>query len=412
LIQYNKYILQNGLKVLIHEDHSTPLVGVSLLYNVGSKNENAQKTGLAHLFEHLMFTGSNHVPDFDKPVQKAGGENNAFTNSDITNYYITLPANNLEIAFWLESDRMKGLKLTKRSFNVQQKVVLEEFKETCLNEPYGDSWHHLYGMAYKSHPYQWPTIGIAPEHVAGIKLEDANDFYYHYYSPNNAILAVSGNVKDADVIKLAEKWFGQIETGPTVNRNLPAEPSQQEFRRMFHEAPVPLDAIYMAFHMGSRLSPGYYATDLLSDVLSNGNSSRFYQRLFKEKRLFSSIDAYITGSVDPGLLIIEGKPSEGVTREMAEAAIWTELDELTARPISAEELQKFKNKVESSLVFSEMSILNKAMSLSYYEMLGDASIMYEETAAYEAITVEELHAVAKEVLRKENCSTLWYIAKN
>lgn len=412
MIAYTKYQLDNGLRVLIHEDKSTPLAGISLLYIAGSKDEHPQKTGLAHLFEHLMFTGSRHVRDFDKPVQQAGGENNAFTNSDITNYYITLPAQNLEIAFWLEADRMAHLHLSERSFRLQKKVVLEEFKETCLNEPYGDMWHHLSGMAYRSHPYQWPTIGKSPAHVAGIKRADVLDFYQRYYRPDNAILSVAGNVRETDVMRLAEKWFGPIAPGPGIHRLLAKEPPQQEHRRKEWEAPVPLDAIYMAFHMGDRLSDTYYTADLLSDVLSNGNSSRFYRRLLKEKRLFSAIDAYINGSVDPGLLIIEGKPSEGVSRDTAEAAIWQELENLTTRTVSAPELQKFKNKVESSLIFSEMNILNRAMSLGYYEMLGDASLLEGELAAYQAITPDALREVAADILRRENCSTLWYIAKN
>ena len=381
-----------------------------MLYDVGSRDESPDKTGFAHLFEHLMFGGSANVPDFDEPIQMAGGENNAFTNSDITNFYELMPAENLEIALWLESDRMLSLNFDQKVLDVQKKVVVEEFKESCLNQPYGDAWHHISEMAYKVHPYKWPTIGKVPKHVEDANMEDVKDFFYKYYGPNNAILVISGNVKFEEIKALVERWFGYIPRRNRPERNNPIEPPQTEFQERTQKANVPVDALYLAFHSPARSDEGYYISDLLSDVLCNGASSRLYRRLLKEKQIFSSIDCYITGYMEPGLFMIEGKPSEGVSLEEAEKAIWQELEELIKEPIPQNELQKWKNKMESTLVFSEASILNKAMSLAIFELLGDANQINEEVHIYEKITREDIQKMAQKIFGKENCSRLFYKA--
>jgi len=407
MIAFNRFVLENGLRVLVHEDDSTPMAAVNVLYNVGARDESPDKTGFAHLFEHLMFGGSANVPDYDVPVQMAGGENNAFTNNDVTNFYNILPAINIETAFWLESDRMLSLNFDERVLDVQRRVVLEEFKETCLNQPYGDVWHHLTDLAYKVHPYRWPTIGKVPQHVEEASMEDVKDFFFKYYRPNNAILVVAGNVTTEHVKALSEKWFGDIPAGKTPERRLPQEPLQERLQKRINQANVPVDALYLAFHTVERLHEDYYVTDLLSDLLCNGQSSRLYRNLLKKRQLFSAIDCYITGNIDPGLLIIEGKPSDGVTLEEAEAAIWEEIEKVKAAPVAERELQKLKNKIESTLVFSESNILNKAINLAYFELLGDAAQINEEVQFYQKVTTADMLRVAREVLTPENCSELY-----
>ncbi len=408
MINFNRFKLENGLTVIVHEDHSTPMAAVNVLYNVGSKDEPENKTGFAHLFEHLMFSGSVNIEDFDDPVQRAGGDSNAFTNNDLTNFYITIPAENIETAFWLESDRMLELGFSEKGLEVQRKVVVEEFKETCLNRPYGDVWHHLSELAFKEHPYKWPTIGKIPKHIENATMEDVRHFYDKYYCPSNAILVITGNVTLEQIQELSQKWFGEIPAGTKPMRHLPMEPPQAQLQKKTSEAKVPLDALYMAFHIYERTHPDYYKIDLLSDVLANGRSARLYRRLLKEQKLFTSIDAYITGNIDPGLLIIEGKPAEGVSLEQAEAAIWEELEILKKEIIPQEELQKYKNKVESTLVFSESSYLNKAINLAFFELLGDANKINEEADLYQQVTVQDIHDIANRILVKENCSELFY----
>ena len=412
MIKFTRFQLDNGLRVVVHEDHSTPMAAVNVLYNVGAKDEAPEKTGFAHLFEHLMFSGSKHVPDFDVPIQEAGGENNAFTNSDITNYYNIVPVENLETVLWLESDRMMNLEVNQRKLKVQRKVVVEEFKETCLNQPYGDVWHLLTDLAYKVHPYRWPTIGKELIHIQKAKLKEVRAFYEKFYCPNNAVLVIAGNVNTEVIKKLVEKWFGDIPPGNPPERNFPPEPPQTAFQQLKHRTNVPVDALYMAFHVPGRDDEEYYAVDILSDVLCNGKSSRLYRKLLKEQKLFSQIDAYVSGNIDPGLLIIEGRPAEGVSLDAAEAAIWQELELLSAQRISEKELQKFKNKVESTLVFSEASILNKAINLAFFELLGDANMINREVDLYRKLTVDDIHRVAKKFLLRENCSELQYIAES
>jgi predicted Zn-dependent peptidase len=386
------------------------MVAVNVLYKVGSRDESPEKTGFAHLFEHLMFGGSKHIPDFDSPIQTAGGENNAFTNNDITNFYELLPSENLEVALWLESDRMLSLNFSEKSLEVQRKVVVEEFKESCLNEPYGDVWHYISELAYEVHPYRWPTIGKEPRHVEEARLSDVRSFFFNYYRPNNAILVVAGKVETEQVRQLVEKWFGDIPSGDIPARQLPAEPEQLATRYKEVSAKVPLDALYLVFHTCGRADDDFYAVDLLSDVLGSGQSSRLYRRLLKERKLFSHIDCYITASMDPGLFILEGKPSRGVDLAAAEAAIWEELDLLKSEPIPDRELEKLINKSESTLEFSEASVLNKAINLAFFEMMGDAAIINEEGNKYRDVTVGDMQRVANQVFTRENCSVLHYMS--
>ena len=411
MIKFTRFTLENGLRVLVHEDNSTPMAAVNVTYDVGSRDEHPERTGFAHLFEHLMFGGSKHIPDFDGPIQMAGGENNAFTNNDMTSFYEILPAENLEIAFWLESDRMLSLNFNPKVLKTQKKVVLEEFKETCLNEPYGDAWHHLSELAYKVHPYRWPTIGLVPQHIEQATMDEVVHFYQKFYRPNNATLVVTGNVRAAEVQQLADKWFGDIPPGDIPKRALPTEPAPGAMQSKTVEANVPMDAIYLAFRMPSRRDEDYHAVDLLSDILSNGQSSRLYRRLLKQKQLFSSIDCFVSGSFDPGLFILEGKPSENVSVETAREAIWSELRQLTEKVIAEPELQKLQNKIESTLTFSETNVLNKAINLAFFELLDDAQLINEETTRYQKVTTDDLQRLAAQLFRAENCSELIYRAR-
>lgn len=410
MVHFTRQILPNGLRVLVHEDNTTPLVAVNVAYYVGSRDEQSDKTGFAHLFEHLMFAGSRHVPDFDDPLQRAGGENNAYTTNDYTTFYEILPAENLETALWLESDRMLALNISKKALDVQRKVVVEEFKETCLNEPYGDSWHHLSELMYREHPYRWPVIGLVPEHVEKAELEDVRAFFKNWYTPNNAVLAVAGNVRADEVFRLAEKWFAAIPPGPAAHRDLIPEPLQDAPRRReLRSANAPVPAIFLAFRTPARLHRDFYAVDLLSDVLAQGPSSRLYRRLLKERQIFSQIDAYITANIDPGLLVIEGRPSEGVTQDIALAAIWEELELLKKHPIETRELEKIQHRFESTVVFSETSVLNKAQNLAFYELLDRAELMNEEVGTYLAVTPDELHRAANDLFQERNSATLIYV---
>lgn len=408
MIQFSKFVLENGLKVIVHEDASTPMVAVNILYNVGSKYEHPDKTGFAHLFEHLMFGGSENVPDFDTVLQMAGGESNAFTNNDVTNFYDIVPAENLETVFWVESDRMAKLKLNQKALDIQRKVVVEEFKETCLNEPYGDAWHLLMKMAYTEHPYQWPTIGKIPKHIEEAELSDVKSFFESYYRPDNAILVVAGNVSLEQIKELAQKWFGDIPAGQQIKPVLKEEPLQKAYQKKIQITEVPSPSLFMAFHAPARGDQAYYASDLLTDVMANGRSSRLFKKLKKEKQLFIDIDAYITGSLDPGMLIVEGKPVEGVSLEQAEAVIWEELEALKQKQVSPSELEKIKNKAESSLAFSECNILNKAINLAMYELIGDANLINHQATAYQGVNEADIQSLAQQTFRRENCSVLYY----
>lgn len=409
MTNFTRRTLPNGLRVLVHEDHSTPLVAVNVSYYVGSRDEHPEKTGFAHLFEHLMFAGSKNAPDFDDPLQRAGGENNAYTTNDYTTFYEIVPAENLETALWLESDRMLALSINKRSLDVQRKVVVEEFKETCLNEPYGDSWHHLSELMFQHHPYRWPVIGLAPDHVENATIDDVRSFYKSWYNPANAVLAIAGKVNIGEALDLAEKWFGNIPSIQAPVRQLVAEPPQTAAVRKVVTANVPVPAVFLAFRTPARIDKEFYSVDLLSDVLALGPSSRLYRRLLKEQAIFSSIDAYVTANVDPGLLVIEGRPADGVSVDDALAAIWGELEQLKNEAIEERELVKIQHRFESTLVFSETSVLNKAQNMAFYELLDRAELMNEETDIYLGITPAEMLQTAKEIFRAENSATLIYL---
>ncbi|MDB5191209.1 MAG: peptidase [Segetibacter sp.] len=385
---------------------------LNMMYDVGSRDEDPNKTGFAHLFEHLMFGGSINIEDYDEPLQMAGGENNAYTTNDLTNYYIQLPAENLETAFWLESDRMLSLAFNEKSLDVQRKVVCEEFKEHYINKPYGDVWHKLRELAYTTHPYRWMTIGKELSHVENATLDDVKGFFFKHYRPVNAILVVTGHVTLDEVKRLSEKWFGPIEAGQKYNRMLPQEPKQTEARRIQVEAEVPLDAFFKNWHMAPRLSNGYYAADLIGDILSGGGSSRLYQSLVKEKQLFSSIDCSHWGSIEPGLITIEGKLVKGVKMEDAEAGVMEEVEKIKSELVAESELTKVKNKTESMIAFEDMTIMNRANSLAMYELLGDATMMNTELQKYQTITVEDIKRVSNEIFDESNSSTMHYFSKS
>ncbi len=410
MIHFEEVILPNGLKILVHEDPSTPLAAVNILYKVGARDEDPDRTGFAHLFEHFMFEGSVNIPEFDTELQLAGGDNNAFTSNDVTNYYDILPAANLETAFWLESDRMLSLDFDLESLETQKKVVCEEFKEHYINQPYGDVWHKLSALAYKVHPYQWPTIGKELSHVENAVMEDVRAFFYKYYRPRNAVMVVAGGVKTKEVEALALKWFGDIPSGELISHELPKEPEQTEERILELHEDVPLNAIYKAYKMCDRRHDDYQATDFIRDMLSTGDSSRLYNELVKEKKIFSSVAAYLSETIDEGIFIIEGKLNPDVSMDDADAAIINSIMAL-AEDVTEDELQKVKNKTEAYLTFSDTNILNRAMNLAYYDMLGNAADVNTEIDKYMAVTSTQIKRVAKKIFNKNRCSTVKYFKK-
>jgi zinc protease len=410
MIEFSKFELSNGLRVIHHEDKSTPLVCLNILYDVGARDEEPDKTGFAHLFEHLMFGGSVNIPSYDEPLQRAGGENNAFTTNDITNYYLTVPAENIETGFWLESDRMLSLAFSEKSLEVQRNVVIEEFKQRYFNQPYGDVWLQLRPLAYTTHPYRWNTIGKEISHIENATMEDVKAFFYKHYNPANAILVVAGNLDLAEAKRLCEKWFAPIEGIKKPARNLPQEPIQTEERKLTLDRDVPLDALYKAYHICARSDSDYHAMDMVSDILSNGKSARLYLELVKKQNLFSEINAYLTGDLDKGLFVISGKLVKGVSYEAAEEGIEKELTKFKNNLLDERELTKIKNKLESILVFSEMSVLNKAMNLASYELMGDANLINHETEKYLKVTAEQISAAVNKYVVAGNCSTLYYKA--
>ncbi|MBL0308873.1 MAG: insulinase family protein [Bacteroidetes bacterium] len=412
MIKFEEFVLKNGLKVIVHEDPTTSMAVVNVLYKVGSRDETPEQTGFAHLFEHFMFEGSVNIPEFDTPLQNAGGENNAFTSNDITNYYDIFPAQNLETTFWLESDRMLSLAFDESSLETQKNVVMEEFKEHYINQPYGDIWHKMCELAYKVHPYKWPVIGKDLSHIEQVRMPSAKDFFFKYYRPNNATMVVAGNVKAKEVQKLAEKWFGEIPASGKIERNIPKEPLQTEARVLEVKADVPVDALYIAYPMCARNHPDYHATDLLRDILSSGDSSRLYRSLVKELKLFSSITAYTTEMLDEGLLMIEGKLSKGVSMDEADKAVTDMLLEMATEKISEEELEKVKNKIEAYQTFGEVNIINRAMNLAYFDMLGNAADINNEIEKYSAVSAEKIRSIAAKIFRKENSNTIKYFAQN
>lgn len=412
MIQFERFVLDNGLRVLVHEDPSTPMAVVNVLYDVGARDEHPDKTGFAHLFEHLMFGGSINIPDYDEPLQRAGGENNAYTTNDLTNYYCQVPAQNLETAFWLESDRMLSLAFSEKSLDVQRKVVCEEFKEHYINKPYGDIWHKMRELAYKVHPYRWMTIGKELSHVEKAHIDDVKAFFFKHYRPVNAILVVAGNVQLEQVKQLAAKWFGPIPMGDQYVRNLPQEPVQTAARRQVIEADVPVDAFLATWHMDARLDKGYYIADLITEVLGGGASSRLYQQLVKEQRLFASIDCYHFGTVEKGLVAVDGKLAEGVAIEQAEAAVQAVLQQVQEEVINDHELAKVKNKTESVIAFEDMNVMSRANSLAFYELLGDAQLMNDELQRYQEITATDIRTYSQQLFAPTNSNVLHYLRKN
>lgn len=412
MIQFERFTLPNGLRVIVHQDISTPMAVLDIMYDVGARDENPEQTGFAHLFEHLMFGGSLNIPNYDEPLQMAGGENNAYTTNDLTNYYIQLPAENLETAFWLESDRMLSLAFGEKSLETQRKVVCEEFKEHYLTKPYGDAWHKMRELAFKVHPYRWMTIGKELSHIENAKLEDVKNFFFKHYCPVNAVMVVAGNVTVEKVKVLAEKWFADIPSGEKYKRDLPQEPEQTAERKLEIKNNVPLDALYKCWHMAGRLDRRYYITDLLTDILSGGGSSRLYQSLVKEKQLFSNIECHHFGSTDNGLVAIEGKLVKGVKMEDAEKAVEIELDKMKNELVSDNELQKVKNKTESMIAFEDMSVMSRANSLAYYEILGDASWMNSELEKYGSVTTKDILQESQHIFQNSNCNTIYYLSDN
>jgi len=411
MITYDKRQLDNGLTVIVNRDRASRMAAVNLLYKVGARNESAHRTGLAHLFEHLMFRGTHEVPDFDTPVQMACGDNNAFTNNDYTDFYITLPVGNIETALWLESDRMTGLDLSQEAIEVEKRVVIEEFRQRYLNQPYGDQNMLLRNMVYKSHPYRWATIGLSPEHIEKASAEEIRDFYRRFYHPSNAILSISADIEPERVFYLAEKWFAPIEDRPYAIPAIEPEPEQQQARRLEVERDVPATTITIAFQMGDRLARDFFLGDMTSDLLAGGDSARLYERLIKRKRLFASTNAYISGDVDRGMFVFTGQLLPSTTEVEAEAAIWEEIDDLRACNITEYEVEKVKNKFEANTLFGELNVMNKAMNLGYYEMIGDLELINREVEIYRSQQAADVADFSKRTFRKENSSTLIYRAK-
>ncbi len=408
MINFDRFELNNGLKVIVHHDKSTPIVAMNIIYKVGARDESVRRTGFAHLFEHLMFGGSKNIPKYDAPLEKVGGENNAFTNSDFTNYYLTIPKNNLETAFWLESDRMLDLAFSENSLDVQRQVVIEEFKQNYLNQPLGDVYLLLKPLAYKKHPYRWNTIGKDIKHIESAKMKHVRSFYKKYYNPENAILSIAGDVKTSDIKILAEKWFGSISSGKKIERNYPKEPDQQVLRKKTVKRNIPQKALYMAWHMPKRTDIGFYHCDLISDILSNGNSSRLFRKLVKEKSIFSEINAFVTGDLDEGLFVVSGKVLNNITMNMAISAINDEMNLISTELVDNVDFEKVKNKIEANMIYSSSSVLTKAMNLGYYELLGDANMWNNELEVYRSITREDLRNAANNIFQTKNQNILIY----
>ncbi len=411
MIPYRRKTLANGLTVLANRDRQSKLAAVNILYKVGARNENPGRTGFAHLFEHLMFRGTRSVENFDLPVQMASGDNNAFTNNDYTDFYMTLPAANIETALWLESDRIEGLDITPEKLGTEKKVVIEEYRQRYLNQPYGDQTLLLRALAYKTHPYRWAAIGLTPDHIAQATLDDVREFYRTHYHPSNAILSMSADIEEERMLALAEKWFGDLPDRPAAPCPIPQEPPQTEARREEVQRDVPATTVTVAYPMGGRLSPDFYTADLVSDLLSGGDSSRLYTRLVKQRRLLSSVNAYITGDLDPGLFIFTWQLLPQTTPEQAEEAFREEIETLCRIPAEAREMQKVKNKFEANTLFGELNVMNKAMNLGFYEMLGDAELANREVDAYGAVTADSILDFSRRTFRPERSSTLIYRAK-
>lgn len=408
MIHFDQFDLKNGLRVFVNTDRSTTMVSMNIMYNVGAKDEDENRTGFAHLFEHLMFGGSKNIPNYDQPLEKAGGENNAWTNNDLTDYYLTLPAQNIETAFWLESDRMLELAFSPESLEVQRQVVIEEFKQRYLNQPYGDLWLLMRPLAYKVHPYKWNTIGKDISHIEKATLDDVKNFFFSYYAPDNAVMSISGNISTEEVKTLTEKWFSDIPARNVKKKTLPKEPVQTAKRTLTVERNVPSDVICKVWHTCARMDKDFYANDLMTDILSKGKSARLFQRLVKERKLFSNIDCYLTGDIEENLIVVKGMLMKEVNMEQAEEAINEELEKLKTGGVSEDELKKVKQMVEAAVVFSEINIADKALNLSYYATLGDAGLINRQVELYNAVKADEIKEAARKVFREENSNVLYY----
>lgn len=408
MISYAEHTLSNGLRVIAHRDPTSRMAAINLLYRVGARNENPNRTGFAHLFEHLMFRGTHDIPDFDTPVQMASGDNNAFTNNDYTDYYITLPKDNIETALWLEADRMTGLEISAEKLEAEKKVVIEEYKQRYLNQPYGDQWLLLRALCYKVHPYRWATIGLTPDHVRDATLDEVEAFYHHFYLPGNAILSVAGDLDPDTVFRLAEKWFGEIKGSSLSSATFDPEPEQTAARREIVVRDVPATAITIAFPTGARLSRNFYLSDVISDLLAGGSSARLYQHLVKERQLFSAINAYITGDLDPGLFVVTGQLHPEIPTQRGEEAIWQELQDLASTMPTDYELEKVKNKFEAETIFGEINVMNKAMNLGFYDLTGDLPLINREVEIFRSISAQEVSTAAAEMFRPERSNTLIY----
>ena len=412
MIDFSEFKLENGLHVIVHEDPTVQIAVMNILYDVGSRDERENKTGFAHLFEHLMFGGSVNIPSYDEPLQQVGGENNAFTNTDITNYYLTVPATNLETGFWLESDRMLSLSFDPRVLEVQRKVVVEEFKQRYLNQPYGDVWLKLRPLSYQVHPYKWATIGKEISHIENATMDDVKDFFFRYYIPSNAILVVAGNATVDQVKQLAEKWFGPIPSGKKPVRSLPTEPPQQSKRTLTVEAKVPANALYKTYHMPGRFHNDYHTTDLLSDILSRGHSSRFYNKLVKEREIFTNISSFVMGTIDPGQLVISGRVKDGIKLEEAEREVTSIIQQVLDEGVTEAELEKVKNQAESTLEFGEVEVMNRAMNLAFSALSGDVKLVNKEKEKIDAVRLSDIKRAAQHILTEQNSSVLYYEAVN
>ncbi len=412
MITFKKHILDNGLKVILHQDKSSPLVAVNILYNVGSKDEDPNQTGLAHLFEHLMFSGSINVQDFDTPIQNAGGENNAFTNADMTCFYSILPAENLDTTLWLESDRMMQLAFKQDLLDVQKKVVVEEFKETCMNVPYGDSWHKILKSSYDTHPYRWPTIGSHYSHIENVTLSDIESFFYTHYHPGNAIICVSGNIEYAEVLEKINLWFGPIPKSISTEKTYSKDNKFKTKKTQIVRSNVPEKAVYLSFNMVDRNDKDYYTYDILSDILSSGKSSRFHKNIIKKSKCFTTVDAYISGSMDPGLFLADGKLKPNANYQSGLDLMWSEFNDLKSNEVPHQELEKVKNKAISSIEYSELSILNKAINLSVFEQINDANLINTQRESYLNITADDIKRIANMCFTEDDYSEIIYLPEN
>lgn len=406
-----EFVLANGLTILIDEDPNTPLVTLNLLYKVGSKHEKESKTGFAHLFEHFMFEGSINIPHFDSELQKAGGDNNAFTTVDLTNYYETLPAVNIETALWLESDRMLSLDFNQKSLSTQISVVCEEFKQNYLNKPYGDVWHLLMDLCYQQHPYKWPTIGKELSHIESITLEDTKDFFYTYYRPNNAILSIAGGIKAEEILPKIEKWFGEIPAGPAIHYTKTQETTQQSDRFLTVERNVPQPMLYKAWHTVSRTHTDYYAVDIITELLGTGDSSRLHEELIEKRELCSEVSCYLSGTDEDNLLIIEAKPLDGIELEAVDIAIQEVLQAFSQNPIAERELQKVINKACNYIAFTNETHQNKSFNLAYFKSIDAIHLYGNEHEAYSKVSLSQVQEVAQQLFTQQFSNTLFYKTK-